>query len=127
VIQLHGAQRANRKGNADGLTPMANDGGKFLLKERDMTRAAIAALLTVAVMMDAGLAMATTQFGQGTAKAKKERAPERVICKTDVDTGSLARRTRRCFTRAQWTQIANAARTGTEEVLDRNRDRAPGE
>ena len=47
----------------------------------------------------------------------KDKAPDKVmpngdpiVCKTSQDTGSLVRKTKRCYTRAQWERIADAAR-----------------
>ncbi|HET9428704.1 MAG TPA: hypothetical protein VFO69_10130 [Allosphingosinicella sp.] len=69
----------------------------------------LVALLGVA----AGLTLATgtvaaqsTGSGEASTKSKNER----LICQSVEETGSLARRRRQCFTRAEWDRIAEAAR-----------------
>ena len=52
---------------------------------------------------------------------------ERRICRSEVETGSLARRTRRCFTRAEWDRFHRAARENAEYESDRQRTRSLGE
>lgn len=55
------------------------------------------------------------------------QSPERRICRSEVETGSLARRSRRCFTQAEWDRIARAARDNTQYELDRNNNRPSGQ
>jgi len=43
------------------------------------------------------------RFDAAASKAKTGSDPERIICRTAVDTGSLVKRTRRCMTARQWT------------------------
>jgi len=50
--------------------------------------------------------------GQGGAGAQTASTPpaDRLICRSTPETGSLARRRRQCFTRAQWDRMAEVAR-----------------
>ena len=51
------------------------------------------------------------------AKPAAERA-EKKICKRDLDTGSLVRGTKRCFTAAEWNRVAESQRTGATRMID---------
>jgi len=90
-----------------------------------MKRAAMAAMLSIAVLLDAGYAVAAPR--QDTPKPKQANDPEKVICKSTPETGSMVRRSRQCFTRAEWTRMAQAARSGVEDIVDKNTGRPPGE
>ena len=39
-----------------------------------------------------------------------------IICKKTVETGSMMRSTKRCYTRAQWNLIADAARANGQRM-----------
>ena len=39
-----------------------------------------------------------------------------VICKKTQDTGSLVKKTKRCYTQAQWNRIADAARANGQRM-----------
>lgn len=43
---------------------------------------------------------------------------EKVICKRTEETGSLVKATKRCYTRAQWDRIAEAARGNALRIVD---------
>ncbi|WP_315760516.1 hypothetical protein [Sphingomonas sp. Y38-1Y] len=47
-------------------------------------------------------------------------AKERRICRKLVDTGSLVKGKRECRTAAEWNNLANAARLGSEDIIQRN-------
>lgn len=51
------------------------------------------------------------------AEPKAEDA-DRLICKRFKETGSLVRSQKKCFTRAQWDQIAEMERRGWEKTRD---------
>ena len=53
--------------------------------------------------------------------------PARVICRRSVDTGSLVKGRRQCFTRAQWDRIAEAAQKNATQLQENNRGRPSGE
>lgn len=56
---------------------------------------------------------AATEPGKVTAK------PERKICKRSAPSGSLIETRRDCHTRAEWDQIAQAARAQGQDMVDR--------
>lgn len=41
-----------------------------------------------------------------------------VICKKTLETGSLVRKNKQCFTKAQWDRIAEVQRRGNEKMVD---------
>lgn len=42
----------------------------------------------------------------------------KVICKKTLETGSLVRKTKQCFTKAEWDMIAEVQRRGNEKMVD---------
>jgi len=80
--------------------------------------------ISTMVMLVAGLAftpVAAQAFQQVSTKATAARQAqgERLICRYVQETGSVARRRRQCFTRAEWDRIAEAARAnGTRMMSD---------
>lgn len=52
--------------------------------------------------------------------------PEKKICRKTLETGSLVKKTRQCFTRAEWARIAEAARTGAQYIVDNGMGRPAG-
>ena len=51
---------------------------------------------------------------------------ERLVCRRAVDTGSLVRGRRQCFTRSQWDRIAEAAQKRATEMQESFRTRPAG-
>ncbi len=49
---------------------------------------------------------------------KKQNDEDRLICKRFVETGSLVRSVKQCFTREQWDRIAESQRAGWEKTRD---------
>jgi hypothetical protein len=49
-------------------------------------------------------------------KANETPPEERLICRSSYEIGSLVKRRRQCFTRAQWDRIAEAARLRGEDI-----------
>lgn len=43
---------------------------------------------------------------------------DKVICKKTLETGSLVRKTKQCFTKAEWDMIAEVQRRGNEKMVD---------
>jgi len=43
---------------------------------------------------------------------------ERIICKKHLETGSLVRRIKKCFTKAEWDRIAEAEQIGVRKTQD---------
>lgn len=74
-------------------------------------------------------AVAAQGGGQGGAATQQPRANqnERRICRSEVETGSLARRRRRCYTQAEWDLIARAARENTQYEMDRSMTKPGGQ
>ena len=66
----------------------------------------------LAILLAAAAASAQQSSGQAGQKAT-ERDPNEVICRRIQDSGSLARRTRRCLTRAQWDLLAEQQRANS--------------
>ena len=71
---------------------------------------------TVAAALIAGAAAAADT--PGAAQAANAVNDNRVICKKTLETGSLVRRTKQCFTKAEWDQIAETHRRGNEKMVD---------
>jgi len=72
------------------------------------------ALLTVAVLgIFTAPAMSLAQGGSTAAKTSAKDDPNRLICRSTRDTGSLARRTRQCYTRAEWDRLAEQQRANS--------------
>ena len=49
-------------------------------------------------------------------RSSSNKNPDRLICRSTSVIGSLAGRTRQCFTQAQWDRIAQGARNQTVEL-----------
>jgi len=58
----------------------------------------------------ASAAVAQGSGGSATTGAQP-KAPDQLICRRVQESGSLARRTRRCYTRAQWDRLAEDSRS----------------
>jgi hypothetical protein len=56
------------------------------------------------------------------AKPKKEK----LICRRDVETGSLAVAKKQCFTQAEWNKISDAARVNSDYMVDKTQGRPTG-
>ena len=41
----------------------------------------------------------------------------RIICKKSLDTGSLVRKTKQCYTKAEWDRISESQRTGAQKMV----------
>jgi hypothetical protein len=68
--------------------------------------------LTTLALIGIGVAgVATAQSGTSSGQqAAAGKSGEQVICRRIQDSGSLARRTRQCLTRAQWDRLAEDSR-----------------
>ncbi len=69
------------------------------------------------------LGMSTAAMAQ-TPPAQPEA--EKKICRKTPEIGSLVKKTRQCFTRAEWARIAEAARTHTQYIQDGGTGRPAG-
>jgi hypothetical protein len=52
------------------------------------------------------------------AQAANAVGDDRVICKKVLETGSLVRKSKQCFTKAEWDRIAETQRRGNEKLVD---------
>ncbi len=43
---------------------------------------------------------------------------QRIICKKHLETGSLVRKAKRCFTKTEWARISESEQTGTRRMVD---------
>ncbi len=68
------------------------------------------------------LAITAAALAQGAAALPRSDVAnaQKRICKRTVDTGSLVRGKRECRTRAEWDRIAEAARAGGQDMVDRH-------
>ena len=72
-----------------------------------------AIVLAVASLHFAAPAAAASET---TAEAKKRADGSKVVCRKQAETGSFAKRTKVCRTRAQWEAISRAARNSIDET-----------
>lgn len=49
---------------------------------------------------------------------------DKIICKRELEPGSVIKRKKRCFTKAEWDRIAQAARAGAQHLIDANTSRS---
>jgi len=71
---------------------------------------------TASVALLAAQGMAADGQSRSRANAADTPAEQRLICRSTYETGSLVRRRRQCFTRAQWDRIAEVARLRGEDI-----------
>lgn len=73
-------------------------------------------------LVAAAIGLATAGYAK-----EPERPPaEKLICKAQTETGSLARRKKECFTKAEWDKIGEAHRRGWARAIDDMRTRPGG-
>ena len=54
----------------------------------------------------------------GPAAAKEATADDRkIICKKNLETGSLVRQNKQCFTKAEWDRISESQRRGAANLI----------
>ena len=82
--------------------------------------------LALGTLLIASPAMAGEKAVAGAAQESTDPM-EKIVCKSSLETGSLVRRTKRCFTRREWNRIADAARTGGQALQENGTGRPPGE
>lgn len=51
------------------------------------------------------------------AQAANGTDDDRIICKKSLDTGSLVRKTKQCFTKAEWDRLSESQRTGAQKMV----------
>ena len=69
------------------------------------------------------LGMSTAAMAQ-TPPAQPEA--EKKICRKTLEIGSLVKKTRQCFTRAEWARIAEGARTNAQFIQENSMGRPAG-
>ncbi|MGE0178680.1 MAG: hypothetical protein AB7O91_02520 [Sphingomonas sp.] len=70
--------------------------------------------LTALALVGLGVAgVAAAQSGSSSGQQAAGKSEERLICRRVQDSGSLARRTRQCYTREQWDRMANDQRSNS--------------
>ena len=42
---------------------------------------------------------------------------QEIVCKKTLETGSLVKKTKQCFTKAEWARIAESQRTGAQKLI----------
>lgn len=62
----------------------------------------------------------------GYAKEPEQRTKEKLICKSHIETGSIAKRKKECFTKEEWDKIGEAHRRGWSRAIDELRTRPAG-
>lgn len=67
----------------------------------------------LAILLAAAAAASAQQASGLSGPKATERDPNEVICRRIQESGSLARRTRRCLTRAQWDRLAEQQRANS--------------
>ena len=75
-------------------------------------------------------AAAQTAPAADTASAAAAPAPattEKLICRKQVETGSLVKGKRTCMTRSEWAKVADAARDGGQYLLEQNEGKPSGQ
>jgi hypothetical protein len=55
------------------------------------------------------------------AKEPERRQAQKLICKSHVETGSLARRKKECFTKEEWDKIGESQQRGWGRAIDEMR------
>lgn len=53
--------------------------------------------------------------------------PEKLICRKQIETGSLVRGKKTCMTRTEWAKVGDAARDGSQYLLEQNEGRPAGQ
>lgn len=79
-----------------------------------------------AVLLPVASLAQTTGTGTGTGAAATGAA-EKLICRREVPIGSLIARKKTCKTRAEWQQLADAARASAEYQQQQGQSRPEGQ
>jgi hypothetical protein len=72
------------------------------------------------------VAVAAPALGQTPAPAPSDLDDNRIICRKIGETGSLVRKQKQCFTRAEWDRIAESQRRGTVRMIDELTSKSSG-
>lgn len=80
-------------------------------------------LSSLALTAIAAMALSAPAFANSTPKAAGTAddtgvGDQRIICKKHLETGSLVKRVKQCFTKAEWDRIAEAEHKGVGRLVD---------
>lgn len=80
-------------------------------------------LLSLALAATASLTIAAPAIADGTPRVVATPddsgvGDERIICKKHLETGSLVKRVKKCFTKAEWDLIAEREQVGFKKTMD---------
>lgn len=78
-------------------------------------------LIMAAIALELTTGAATAQ----TAPAATAPKPDKPICRSWADIGTLVPNHRECHTRAEWNAIANNNNTATRDAMEQNRGASP--
>ncbi|MFD1949192.1 hypothetical protein ACFSGX_00250 [Sphingomonas arantia] len=84
------------------------------------------ALLLLSTTATAQTSSTQARYDAAASKARTGSDPERVICRTAVETGSLVKRTRRCMTSAQWSRSRDGENAAARNMVQQNAGLANG-
>jgi hypothetical protein len=70
-----------------------------------------------AVMMN-GAAMAAGTNAAAPATPSASADDQRIICRKTLETGSLVKKNKQCFTKAEWDKVYAAHRDGNQKLFD---------
>jgi hypothetical protein len=85
-----------------------------------MTKTIAIALLLLPGIGAAQTASTQARYDGAVSQAKTGNDPERVICRSALETGSLVKRTRRCMTSAQWAARIRGENTAARDLVRDN-------
>lgn len=75
-------------------------------------------LLMIGLMATMSAAALASDTAPTSMPAAKPGASDEIVCRKTLETGSLVRKTKQCFTRAEWDRIQAANRAGNQKVAD---------
>ncbi|HEY0026911.1 MAG TPA: hypothetical protein VGC35_03480 [Allosphingosinicella sp.] len=81
-------------------------------------------LKLAACVLGAGLLSAPVAAAAGPAGLGGEKADER-ICKASLETGSLVKKRKQCFTRKEWERIIESQQRGTRQMIEELEGKGP--
>lgn len=86
----------------------------------------IRGVLTAALASAALAGPVTAADTPGAAQAANSSGDDRIICRKTTEVGSLVRKKKECYTKAEWDRIAEAHQRGTKRLQDELSTRSVG-
>lgn len=87
--------------------------------------------MSVKIAVVAAVALGVTAAAPAVAgeaeKAAASAEENKLICKKILETGSLVRKRKQCFTKAEWAEIAESQRRGATKMIDELQTRPSGQ